>query len=221
MRRTAFVGATVAAGVVAYRRWVAPWQQHWGASDDETSMLLPGDELLREPADQVTRAVTIQAEPAQVWPWLVQLGADRGGFYSYDWLEDLFGLAIHSADTIVPEWQDLEVGDLVAAARSRSGGWQVVALVPGEALVLQLADMTSGKPVRREQGGWEFQWMFALRPLAGGATRLLVRERVAFGSSRYRVLMAPLGPVSFVMTRRMLLGIKARAERRSGLQALA
>ena len=144
---------------------------------------------------------------------MVQLGADRGGFYTYDWLEDLFGLGIHSADHVVEEWQDLAVGDIVAADRGRTGGWSVAALHPDEVLVLQVADVATGRPLRRDEGlGWEFQWTFALRDAPGGDTRLLVRERVAFGRSLTRVLMAPVGLVSFVMTRGTLLGLRRRVE---------
>jgi hypothetical protein len=109
-------GAVGAAGaVVAYRSWFTPWQQRWGATDAELEVGLPGDEHVAEPAVQLTRAITIHATPEEVWPWIVQLGADRGGFYSYDWLEDLFGLRIHSADEVVAEWQDLGVGDDIGA----------------------------------------------------------------------------------------------------------
>jgi hypothetical protein len=205
--------AATAAAMVAYERWGRPWQEQWGAGPDERTLPLPGDELLAEPATQLTRAITIEAPPEAVWPWIVQLGADRGGFYSYDWLEDLFGLGIHSTSEIVPEWQELQLGDVVRANRKGTGGWYVVELHPREALVLQVANLEAGRPVSREEPpGWEFQWTFALRPADPGTTRLLVRERVAFGGPLSRAMMAPFGPVSFVMTRRMLLGIKARAE---------
>ncbi|WP_034216581.1 hypothetical protein [Actinoplanes subtropicus] len=205
--------AVVAAAVVGYEGWAGPWQRHWGATEEERHVRLAGDEQVAEPATQVTRAITIQAPPAAVWPWIVQLGADRGGFYSYDWLENLFGLGIHSAAEVVEEWQRLAVGDVVHANRARSGGWYVVALQPGEALVLKVADLHAGCPLDRdEQLKWEFGWTFALRPAPSGGTRLLVRERTAFGSALTRAVMAPIGAVSFVMTRRMMLGIKARAE---------
>jgi hypothetical protein len=140
-------------------------------------------------------------------------GADRGGFYSYDWLENLFGLQIHTADDIVEAWQDLAVGDFVAADRAGTGGWYVVELRPNEALALKVANLAAGRQLRRdEQLRWEFLWTFAQRPTASGGTRLLVRERVAFDCEATRLLMAPVGPVSFVMTRRMLLGVKARVE---------
>lgn len=212
--RTA-IGATVAGVALggAYARWLGPRHARWGATDEEVAAVLPGDELVAEPAAQTTRAITIAAPPRQVWPWLVQMGADRGGFYSYDLLEDAFGLGIHSADRIVEKWQDLAVGDVVKASRSHGGGWYVAELRPAEALVLRLADLERGRPVRRtDPGAWEFVWTFALRPRGDGC-RLLVRERVAFGNRRTEVAMAPAGIVSFVMTRRMMLGIKERAER--------
>jgi hypothetical protein len=215
-RRLTAAAVVAGAAVVAYRRWITPWQQRWGATDDELTLSLPGDELIDEPASQLTRAITIDVSPEQVWPWIVQLGADRGGFYSYDWLEDLFGLRIHSADHIVDDWQHLAAGDLVYANRARTGGWYVVELRPNEALALEVADLAAGRPIRRDEKlRWEFLWIFALRPTPVGATRLLVRERAAFASPITRLLMAPVGPVSFVMTRRMLLGIRSRAEGRS------
>ncbi len=210
------VGAAIASGgmaIVGYRALVKPWHERWGATDEELVLPLPGDDLVAEPASQVTRAVTIAAEPEVVWPWLVQIGADRAGFYSYDWLENLFGLGIHSADEVVEEWQGLGVGDVVRANRAGTGGWYVVDLRPGEALVLQTANLAEGRPLRRdEQLKWEFLWTFALRPASGGGTRLLVRERTGFDSALTEAMLAPVGLVSFVMTRRMMLGIKARAE---------
>lgn len=214
---TAGVLAAAAAG---YRRWFTPWHQRWGATDEEIALALPGEEHVEHPAIQVTRAITIDAAREQVWPWIVQLGADRGGFYTYDWLENLFGLGIHSAEDIVDEWQDLEVGDVVHADRAGTGGWYVVELVPNEALVLQVGDLQAGRPLERDdQLKWAFLWTFAVRDTPDGRTRLLVRERVAFGSPITRVVMAPVGLVSFVMTRGMLLGIKSRVEARAGSSA--
>jgi hypothetical protein len=222
-RRPVMAGAAAVATIaVAFveRRWFRRWHECWGATQDEVSVALPGDELLAEPSDQVTRAITVDAPPEAVWPWVVQIGADRGGFYSYDWLENLFGLGIHSADRIVPEWQHRRVGDLVAATSDGSGGWYVVEVrEPGDAsdpagavLVMQVADVARGRPIQRDEPPyWEFQWTFALRRSPGGTTRVLVRERVAFGRRAMRWAMAPVGPVSFLMTRRMLLGIRSRA----------
>ena len=201
------------ATAVAWHRWVTPSHERWGTTGNEARMALPGDEVVVEPAHQVTRAITIDAEPAGVWPWLAQLGADRGGFYSYEWLENLFGLGIRNSDRIVPAWQQREVGDLVYADAKGSGGWYVMEVLPGEALVLQMGDVRAGRPIRRdEKMGLEFSWSFVVRPAADGRSRLLVRERVGFGSPLTRVAMSPIGFVSFVMTQKMLRGIKACAE---------
>jgi hypothetical protein len=216
MRRRWITGLALgAAVVVVYRRVIGPWQRRWGATDEEVHARLPGDDLVAEPAQQSTRAITIEARPEEVWPWVIQLGADRGGFYSYDWLENLFGLGIHSADRIVPAWQQRAIGDLVFAHVNGSGGWYVMEVRPNEALVLKVANVAAGRPLRRdEQLRWEFVWTFALAGRPDGTTRLLVRERVGFASRATRLAMAPLDPVSFMMTRPMLRGIKARAERR-------
>jgi hypothetical protein len=162
--------------VMTYERWLKPWQERWGATDEELALALPGDHLIVEPAAQVTRAITIDAPREEVWPWIVQLGADRAGFYTYDRLENLFGLGIHSADGIVADWQDLEIGQVVYADRARTGGWYVVELRPYEALVLKVADLAAGRPLSRDEKlRWEFLWTFALRDTTDGGTRLLVR----------------------------------------------
>lgn len=194
--------------------WVVrPWHERWGATDEEVEAPLPGDHLVAQPASQVTRAISITAPPEDVWPWIIQLGGDRGGFYSYDWLENLFGLGIHSADRVVPDWQHRAIGELVGLNADSSGGWQVVAIQPPEALVLKMVDPATGEPARRDKGWrWEFLWTFAVRDAGAGRSRLLIRERVGFGSRVTRVLFAPIGFVSFVMTRKTLRGIKARAE---------
>lgn len=212
-RSAPLLGAAGAVAILAWRRRVTPWQERWGTTDDEVSMSLPGDDLVAEPAQQVTRAISIEAPPGAVWPWIVQIGADRGGFYSYECLENLFGLDIHNADRIVPEWQQRDVGDLVAADGKGSGGWYVMQVVPDEALVLLVGDVRTGRPLRRDRGlRWEFLWTFYVRPAHGGMSRLIIRERTGFGSPLTRALMAPVGFVSFVMTRKMLREIKARAE---------
>lgn len=208
------------AAILLYEAVIRPWQEHWGATEAESVEVLSGDHLVAEPAHQVTRAITIDAAPEEVWPWIAQLGADRGGFYSYDWLEDRFGLDIHNAGDIHPEWQDVAVGDVVYANRQRTAGWYVVDLVPGEILVLAVADLLRDRAVRRDEGlRWEFLWTFAVRPVGEHRTRLVVRERVAFGSHVAKWLMAPLGLVSFVMSRKMMLGIKSRVEGLADAQA--
>ena len=215
-RRSAGAAAVAAAALIGYRKMFRPWHERWGATDEEVRAPLPGDELTAEPAAQVTRAISIDASPADVWPWIIQIGADRGGFYSYDWLENLFGLDIRSADEIVTGWQQRTVGDLVHANRSGSGGWFVMEVRPGEALVLKTANLRTGEPVRRDEppAYWEFTWSFVLEDQGDGTTRLIIRERVGFGKRLTALLLSPVGAVSFVMTRKTMRGIKARAEAR-------
>jgi len=214
MRRVAGFAAVAGTAILAYRKVFRPWHERWGATEDEVVAALPGDGFTVEPAAQVTRAITIDVPPRDVWPWVVQIGADRGGFYSYDRLENLFGLGIHSSDEIVPEWQRRSVGDLVYGDRSGKGGWFLMEVDPEEALVLKTANLEAGRPLGRDEppAFWEFTWAFVLRDQGDGTTRFLVRERVAFGKRLSAFLLSPLGAVSFVMTRKMMRGIKARAE---------
>lgn len=197
LARVALLGA---AFLLAYRRLLRPWHLRWGAAEDEVEGAMPGDELVADPTLVSTRAVTIDAAPQAVWPWLVQIGQGRGGFYSYDWIENVFGLDIHSADAILDRHQELRPGDRVALAPDGSG-LDVERVEPDRLLVL-------GEP----EGG--LTWTFLLQP-ADGKTRLIARNRwtTAGGSLSFRLYMALIDPAAFVMERRMLLGIKARAER--------
>lgn len=196
--------AVYPAGLILLR----PWHSQWGASAAERSASLPGDTLVPDARYRIDHAVTIRASADAVWPWLAQIGQDRAGFYSYDWLERLIGDPIYNADRIVPEWQRIARGDLVRAAPpdylggrlGRNLGWRVVEIVPERALVLD---------------GWG---AFVLRPIDDSTTRLIVRTRGDGTPSVTTVALAPLGlmvfePAHFIMQRAMLLGIKKRAER--------
>jgi hypothetical protein len=113
-RHLRFTLSCLAAGLAAadlYRRVGRPRSLWWGATETEIAAALPGDNLIADPVMVTTHAVTIDAPPSAVWPWLVQMGPGRGGAYTYDWVENLFGLNMHSADRIVPEWQHMAVGD--------------------------------------------------------------------------------------------------------------
>lgn len=212
MTRSLYLLAFVGVLATAYRRVFHPWQERWGATDEELVASLPGDDLIAEPAGQVTRAIEIAAPPEAVWPWVIQLGADRGGFYSYDWLENLFRLGIHSADRIVPEWQERAGGDLMHADAAGGSGWYVMDVRPPHALVVQMANVKAGRPFRRDEPPFmEFTWAFVLQSHEDGRTRLLVRERVAFGNRLAQVAGSPVGLISFVMTQKMMRGIKTRA----------
>jgi hypothetical protein len=206
MRRWA--GACVAIGTAAagYVLWARSRQLRWGASEDDASGPLPGDELIPRPDLSATRAIAVNASADRVWPWIAQLGQGRGGFYSYDFLENLVGCDIHSAERIVPDWQDVLVGDEVKLAPEVALG--VAVLEPARALVLR-----GGVPKGETPPPYDFSWAFVLREQADGQTRLLVRERYGYTSWRAPLLVEPVQVVSFLMTQKMLRGIRDRAER--------
>jgi hypothetical protein len=177
----------------------------WGATEAEASSRLPGDDLIASADLASTRAITVRAAAEQVWPWIAQLGQGRGGFYSYDLLENLVGCDIHSADHIAPEWQDLTVGDEVRLAPEVA--LLAAALQPGRALVLR-----GGIPIGKTAPPYDFTWTFVLRDQPDGTTRLLVRERYQYLRSWTWLLVEPVEAVSFVMSQKMLRGIRDRAE---------
>jgi hypothetical protein len=178
----------------------------WGATDEEIKTALPGDELVDRADLTATRAITIHADADAVWPWIAQLGQGRGGFYSYDFLENLVGCDIHSADRIVPEWQSLTAGADVNLHPELA---LTAALIePERALVLRGA-----VPVGRTLAPYDFTWAFALRGKAGGPTRLVVRERYAYARWWTPLLVESVELISLVMSQRMMRGIKRRAER--------
>jgi hypothetical protein len=194
-------GAALAVG--AALAYPALWRQRcmtWGATAEEAGRQMPGDDLLPGPDMLSTRAVTIDAPPGAIWPWLVQMGSDRAGAYTYDWVENLFGLDMHSADWILPQFQDLKAGELLPVG-STGPRMRVEILEPGTALVL-----------RSEDGNWV--WAFGLYR-EGEVTRLVSRNRIAApgASLLTRSLnLLLMEPGSLIMERKMLLGIKERAE---------
>ncbi len=191
-----------------------------GASNDEVRRRLPGDDLVPRPKLVTTRAITIRVPADDVWPWLVQLGQGRGGFYSYDWLENLIGLDIHSSDRVVPDLQDLQVGDRVRLApEDREAVALTVAQVePGRVLVLHARDPRTGGPVAPgdpKTGRVDTSWALVLEPLGTRSTRLLIRWRADWhGSVSGRLFVhLLLEPANFLMEQKMLRGIRQRAER--------
>lgn len=200
-RTTLTATALVAALVYARSRYLRS-----GATRAEARMPLPGDSLLRHAHLRATRAITIDAPPEAVWPWLLQLGQGRGGFYSYDGLENLVGLDIHSADRVVPEWQHTDVGSAVEFAPGV--GLLVVEMDPNRSLVLQ-----GGAPLGAVASPYDFTWAFVLDGSPQQQTRLVVRERYTYQSWWAPLLVEPVEVVSSVMSPKMLHGIKERAER--------
>jgi hypothetical protein len=214
MKRRAVVAAAAVVGSAAgaYMLGARPWQLRWGATDEELGATLAGDDLIAKPDLMATRATTVHAGTDQIWPWIAQVGQGRGGFYSYDTLENLVGCDIHSADQVVPEWQDITVGDQVNLHPEVALGVTVVE--PGRALVLR-----GGVPMGAVPAPYDFTWAFVVRKQPDGTTRLLVRERYAYTQWWARFLVEPVAVISFVMTRRMLCGIRDRAERAGRLGA--
>jgi len=181
------------------------WQLNWGATEDEQRATLPGDELCDQVDLTATRAISIRCAADHVWPWIAQIGQGRGGMYSYDALENLVGCDIHSADRIVPEWQNVAAGDSVRLAPEVS--LTVSAVERGRALVL-----SGGVPVGNSAPPYDFTWSFVILDGPEGSVRLLVRERYCYKRVWARLLVEPTEIVSFVMSQKMLRGIRDRAE---------
>src|SRR6478752_9679302 len=173
-QRPLLAGLMTVFGVVAlYRTRLRPWMYTWGAGDDEIAAVLPGDELVAAHTPRTTRAVTIDAPIAAVWPWLAQIGEDRGGFYSHPVLERAVGAHIHNANTIHPEWQDLHVGDTVwLAQRFGEAARQVVAAVEPQSHLVLMSPSDYERVWRGEKASGA--WTFCLRR-QNAWTRLLVR----------------------------------------------
>jgi hypothetical protein len=195
---TALVGLAVAVGRARQLRWGATWV--------EVQASLPGDDIVAGPGLCATRAASIAVPPERVWPWIIQLGQGRAGFYSYDWLENLVGCDIHNADQIVPEWQHIAVGEEMRLHPELA--LRVAVVDPGRALVAASPPPAPGSPA----APYDFTWAFVVEPTSSGGSRLLVRERYAWRAPWARALIEVLALASFVMTERMLRGIRTRAE---------
>jgi hypothetical protein len=196
MRRHTFVPALLGAIAVLYPR-VRRLILSWGATSEEAASRLPGDELLEDADGVSTRAITIDAPAASVWPWLAQMGpSPRGGAYTYDWIENLFGLDMHSADRVLPEFQHPQVGDTINLGANRM---RLARVEPEHVLAW-----------RSDDGNWV--WAFVLEE-GNSATRLISRNRFRLPTIAARVGMLPMEPGSLLMEWRMLRGIKNRAER--------
>ncbi len=193
----------------------------WGATDDEIRATLPGDASIGCPQYVTDKAISIAATPAEVFPWLSQLGIGRGGFYSYDRLENAMGLGVHTVDEILPAEKHLQLGDILpnSATQMDQGVW-VETLEPDHALVLR-GTLMPGVPMGPETrldpavpwwGDWT--WAFVVEPAGPSMSRLHVRLRMAYsGPWMTAVRYLGLEPAQFVMERRMLQGIRDRAER--------
>jgi hypothetical protein len=206
VRTVVLASAIAGAGALAYSRVVRPWMATWGANDGELTAVLPGDDLLRGDAPRMTRAITIAAPVDEVWRWLVQIGEDGAGFYSYSWLERLALTDMHNADHIEPAWQERARGDTIwLAQRYGDLGRQVAAVLePQRALVMVgPRDFDAIEHGDKAAGSWGF----FLQPIDDEHTRLIVR------SSGGPVGTPLFDVIHFVMEQKMMRGIKERAER--------
>ena len=186
----------LAGASAAYQRLLRRPILTWGATADEAAARLPGDELLEDASAVSTRAIGIDAPAADVWPWLAQMGpAPRGGAYTYDWIENLLGLDMHSVDRVLPEFQDPQVGDTIGFGPNR--------------MRLERVEAERVLAWRSDDGNWV--WTFVLSE-RDGRTRLVSRNRFRLATTTARVGMLPMEPGSLLMERRMLIGIRDRAE---------
>jgi hypothetical protein len=199
-RRFLAGGAMLA--VAAYWFPVRRWFSRWGTTAEELTRVMPGDALIPNPTDMSMQALIVKAPPEDIWPWLVQIGYQRGGLYSYDWLDRLFGfLDRPSATRILPEFQQLAVGDKIPWD-GRGTELSVGVVEPRRALALS-----------SQVGDFMWVWQFGLYPLDERRTRFVTRgtERVP-NTPLWWLGMRIMEPASFIMTRRFLFGVKERAE---------
>jgi hypothetical protein len=195
------VGGGVAA--MLYGLIVRPWMLRWGSTVDERRRSLAGDELAPAASYVTTRAVTIRAPAATVWPWLIQMGQDRAGFYTHNWVERLLQSGIPDTREVRPEWQHLAVGDLMRTNRDIGGkpmGWPVVAVNPERSLVVSSKSMPAGT------------YAFVLQPIDGSSTRLIVRDRARWKWWEWPFAALVYEPLHAYMETGLLTGVKRRAE---------
>jgi hypothetical protein len=213
--------------------------QRWGASEDEVHRPMPGDELIPHPMIETTHAITVEASASEVWPWLVQMGMDRGGWYSDpEWWDGLAekvlwsflasdektGYSIRdepSASRIIDKFQDLKVGDILLDGPPGTAFFTVKVLEKNWALALYsnshvcyiVPQFVRDNPNIQIQG--EFSWVFILDEVDVGVTRLILRTRISYGPRLFRLVTRPFfWPIDFVLARKTLRGIKWRVERR-------
>jgi hypothetical protein len=193
-----YIPLVIVIGVLIYVGLIRPWQIRWGATNEEVARPLPGDGVVTNPSFNATRAVTIQAPPEAVWPWILQIGSKRAGWYSLDWIDNA---GIPSAERIIPELQHMEVGDFVPMTPDGKNGMWVKAC-----------------ETNRYMLWWDKKdnstWLWWLEPAGEHQTRLISRLRVRYAWTSIWVFYYLLQDVGdYVMMRTCMMGIKRRAER--------
>jgi hypothetical protein len=207
-RIVAIIAAVWTVGTAVYLLFLWPWMRTWGATGAEIDATLSGDDIVPSANIRSTKGITIQAPPEAIYPWLLQLGVDRGGMYSYDWLENLFGLNVHTTERIVPEYQDVKIGDFWRFTPedyvlNPGPGLIVRELIPNEAVLLCFG--MESKP----EDPCIDTWQFILVPQADGSTRLLLRSNMAI---KQELPIKLTYFFQFIMERKMLLTLRERAQ---------
>jgi hypothetical protein len=194
--RLAMLGAVISWISGVYILFIRPWHLRWGATDEEVLRSIPGDDQVPHPMLESTRAITIRASAAEIWPWLVQMGYRRAGWYSYDFIDNE---GIH-VNQIIPELQHLEVGDVIKT--DAEGGFTVAAIDPDRSLVLVIRNLYA-----------RISSTIYLDEIDKEQTRLIFRLRANFKPGIWTAYLYLLfEPGDFVMMRKQLLGIKERVE---------
>jgi hypothetical protein len=199
--RRLVVGGGVAVGL--YGLPVRQWMLRWGSTAEERNRPLAGDNIFPDAGYVTTRAVTINAPAEAVWPWLIQMGQDRAGFYTHNWVEHLLQSGIRDVSEIHPEWQHLEVGDLMRTNRDIGGkpmGWPVVAVDPGRSLAVSSKSMPVGT------------YAFVLEALDDSTTRLIVRDRARWKWFEWPFAALVYEPLHAYMETGLISGVRQRAE---------
>jgi hypothetical protein len=218
LHKVALAAVTLEAIGAAYSFVVLPRLRRWGATPDEVSRALPGDDLVADPRYTTTHALTVRAAAEDIWPWLVQIGQNRGGFYTYDALENLAGLKVRSADRVHPEWQELRAGeDYLTLDPDETMKMTVAVLEPPRAFVVRSG--APGEPPQEAgslfRGEMAWTWGFYLEPAGAAETRLIIRSRASWRRTVPAACAQAFGlePAHFIMEEGMLRGIRDRAER--------
>jgi hypothetical protein len=194
--------AGIALLLAIYLRWIRPWQLHYGATDAEVEQIMPGDEVTDHPDFNATRAITIHGRPEQIWPWLVQIGFGRAGFYSYDWIDNL---GKPSADRIMPELQNLQVGDKIALSKWTSE--TVRALEPNKFMVWRGGEGNSAT---------DGTWVWGIYPIDENSSRLVIRMRGHYDwFSPWIFVLLIVDVFDIIMMRKLMLNLKKRVEKMS------
>jgi hypothetical protein len=213
------LGGATAIALELLSPWRRKWRTRWGTTPDERSTELPGDELVPNPKWEYTHAITIDASISETWPWIVQIGQGRGGFYSYESLENLVGCSIYNTTKIMPEFQDLKVGDGIKL-HPKVPPMRVAQLQPGHALVLHASEDIRKSPSNdigdgKSESPFSATWQFILEEIEEKKTRLITRGRYFYSPGLANKLsFGPTvsEPISFVMERKMLKEVKRLAE---------